>query len=71
MGGSQASMGQDRDGPELPGMKNLGEDAVMVGGIEQSTEIPADMEFIPSSVPDGNFEFQVGSVEGALGSLFI
>ena len=66
MMGSQAGMGGDRGGPELPGMKNLGEDAIMVGGIEQSSEIPAGMEFIPSSVPDGQFEFTVGSVDGTL-----
>ena len=65
MMGSQAMLGDDRGGPQLPGMENLGADAIMVGGIEQSTEIPAGMEFIPSSVPDGEFGFNAGSVDGA------
>lgn len=59
MYGSQASMGGQRDGPELPGMENLGADAVMMGGIEVSSEIPAGMEFVAASVPDGEFEFSV------------
>ena len=42
-------------------MENLGADAVVQGGIELSTEIPAGMEFIPSSVPDGEYQFQVAS----------
>lgn len=42
-------------------MENLGEDAVMMGGIEENTEIPAGMEFIPSSVPDGQIEFTVAA----------
>jgi hypothetical protein len=61
MMGSQASLGGNRQGPALPGMENLGADAVVRGGIEQSTEIPAGMEFIPSSVPDGEFTMQVAS----------
>lgn len=60
MMGSQ-SMGQRNDGPELPGLENLGADAVMSGGIELDSDIPAGMEFIPSSVPDGSFEFNVAS----------
>jgi hypothetical protein len=32
-----------------------------MGGIEQNTDIPAGMEFIPSSVPDGEVTFQVSS----------
>jgi len=59
--GSQASLGNDRSGPELPGMENLGADAVMMGGIEENSEIPAGMEFVPASVPDGNFSFQVAA----------
>ena len=51
----------NKKGPELPGMENLGADAVVQGGIELSTEIPAGMEFIPSSVPDGEYQFQVAS----------
>ena len=61
MMGSQAGGAGDRGGPQLPGMENLGADAVMMGGIEENTEIPAGMEFIPSSVPDGQVEFQVSS----------
>mmetsp|Transcript_4072 Transcript_4072/g.4634 ORF Transcript_4072/g.4634 Transcript_4072/m.4634 type:complete len:220 (+) Transcript_4072:92-751(+) len=49
------------DGPALPGMENFGEDAIMMGGIEVETEIPAGMEFIPSSVPDGEFAYQVAA----------
>lgn len=67
MMGSQASSGGDRGGPALPGMENLGADAVMMGGIEEASEIPAGMEFTPSSVPDGEFTMQVaGSSTGEL-----
>lgn len=59
--GSQASLGGDRGGPQLPGMENLGADAVMMGGIEENSEIPAGMEFVPASVPDGNYEFTVAA----------
>jgi hypothetical protein len=59
MGGSQAMLGGNRDGPQLPGMENLGADAVVTGGIEVNTDIPEGMEFIPSSVPDGEFEMRV------------
>ena len=45
-----------RNGPELPGMENFGDDAIMMGGIEQSEDIPAGMEFVPSSVPDGEIK---------------
>jgi hypothetical protein len=61
MMGSQASLNTERDGPQLPGLENIGEDAFVTGGIEQATEIPDGMEFIPSSVPDGEYEFQVAS----------
>ena len=60
MMGSQ-SMGSNRDGPELPGLKNLGADAVVRGGIEAASGIPAGMEFIPSSVPDGTYNMNVAS----------
>lgn len=59
--GSQAMLGGNRDGPQLPGMENLGQDAVMMGGIETASEIPAGMEFIPSSVPDGELVFDVAA----------
>lgn len=62
MYGSQEMLsGGNRSGPELPGMENLGADAVMMGGIEENSEIPAGMEFVAASVPDGSFEFQVAS----------
>ena len=59
--GSQAGLSskQRREGPELPGMENLGADAIMAGGIDVAEGIPEGMEFIPSSVPDGNFEIPV------------
>jgi hypothetical protein len=59
--GSQASLGNKRDGPQLPGMEHLGEDAVITGGIETASEIPAGMDFTPSSVPDGEFVMSVAS----------
>jgi hypothetical protein len=70
MMGSQAMLGGKRDGPELPGLKNLGSDAVVRGGIEAATGIPAGMEFIPSSVPDGTYTMNVAS-SGSGGSLTI
>ncbi|KAL7503919.1 hypothetical protein ACHAXN_001622 [Cyclotella atomus] len=60
MGGSQGFGRGDR-GPALPGMENLGADAVLMGGIEEASEIPAGMEFVMSSVPDGSLEMQVAS----------
>ena len=60
MGGSQGS-GSNRDGPQLPGMENLGEDALMMGGIEECSDIPAGTEFIPSSVPDGEVNLSVAA----------
>ena len=60
MGGSQGLGGGDR-GPALPGMENLGADALMMGGIEEASEIPAGMEFVMSSVPDGSVDMQVAS----------
>lgn len=62
MFGSQASLsGNRKTGPELPGMENLGADAILMGGIEVSSDIPAGMEFIPSSVPDGEYTFTVAA----------
>ena len=61
MMGSQEMLGGRRDGPQLPGMENLGADAIVTGGIEVNSDIPAGMEFIPSSVPDGEFTFNVAS----------
>lgn len=70
MMGSQASNAGNRDGPQLPGLENLGADAVVAGGITLDPNIPAGMEFIPASVPDGEFTFQVAST-GQGGSLQI
>lgn len=61
MMGSQAYLGKKHDGPQLPGMENLGADAVVRGGIETASDIPAGMEFIPSSVPDGEYSMSVAS----------
>lgn len=71
MMGSQAMLGGNRDGPELPGLKNLGMDAVVRGGIETASDIPAGMEFIPSSVPDREVVMNVASGSSAGGSLLI
>ena len=60
MEGSQG-FGQGDRGPQLPGMENLGEDALLMGGIEENSEIPDGMEFTMSSVPDGQVSMQVGS----------
>lgn len=60
MFGSQGT-GGNRDGPQLPGLENLGSDAVVAGGISVDPNIPAGMEFIPSSVPDGEYTFTVAS----------
>jgi hypothetical protein len=55
--GSQAGLSSSqRSGPELPGMENLGEDSIMMGGIELAEGIPEGMEFIPASVPDDNYD---------------
>merc|ERR1712154_433127 len=35
-----------------------------MGGIEENSEIPAGMEFVPASVPDGEYSFQVASNSG-------
>jgi len=70
MMGSQAGNSSDRDGPQLPGLENLGNDAVVAGGITFDPNIPAGMEFVPASVPDGEFSFQVAST-GQGGSLQI
>jgi len=60
MQGSQGGGREDR-GPALPGMENLGADAEIMGGIEENSEIPDGMEFVMSSVPDGEVEMDVAS----------
>lgn len=59
MMGSQAGSGGGTSGPQLPGMENLGADAVMMGGIDEASEIPEGMEFVPMSIPDGEIEMSV------------
>ncbi|KAL7443880.1 hypothetical protein ACHAXH_007734 [Discostella pseudostelligera] len=60
MGGS-SSVGRGDRGPSIPGLENLGADAIMKGGIEEASEIPPGMEFIMSSVPDDEFTMDVAS----------
>lgn len=38
---------------------------IKLQGIETATEIPAGMEFIPSSVPDGEYQMNVPSTGAA------
>ena len=65
MEGSQGFGKGDR-GPQLPGMENLGADSVVFGGIEDASDIPEGMEFVMSSVPDGEVELQVaGTSKGS------
>jgi hypothetical protein len=59
MGSQSNGKGGDRSGPQLPGMENLGEGAIMMGGITLAEGIPDGMEFVPSSVPDGEFQMRV------------
>jgi len=61
MGGSQAMLGGNRGGPALPGMENLGADAILMGGIDEASEIPPGMQFVMSSVPDGEVQMSVAS----------
>jgi hypothetical protein len=61
MGSQEMLSGGKRSGPQLPGMENLGADAVVRGGIQTAEGIPEGMEFIPSAMPDGEFTFQVAS----------
>ena len=61
MGGSQAS-NQERGGPQLPGMENLGADAVVTGGIEQAEDIPDGMTFeMDQFPPPTEVEMQVAA----------
>ena len=60
MGGSQAMLGGGNRGVEMPGL-DFGDAGYTVGGIEVSSEIPAGMQFVPSSVPDGELVMEVGA----------
>jgi len=42
-------------------MENLGDDAVMVGGIEENSEIPKGMELVMSFVPEREIAMDVAS----------
>jgi hypothetical protein len=61
LGSQEMLSGGNRKGPQLPGMENLGADAILMGGIEQATEIPPGMDFTPSSVMDGEYSMNVAS----------
>lgn len=61
MMGSQELLVKKNNEVQLPGLENVGADAIVTGGIETASEIPAGMEFIPSSVPDGEFQMNVAS----------
>jgi hypothetical protein len=60
MMGSQNTRGSDR-GPALPGMENLGADAMIAGGIDLASDIPPGMTFVMSSVPDATIDMDVAS----------
>lgn len=60
MGGSQALLAGGNRGVELPGL-DFGDAGYTIGGIESASEIPAGMQFIPSSVPDGELVMDVAS----------
>lgn len=63
--GSQYLISEDRERSfDLPGMENLAEDAIMMGGIEQASEIPQGMDFTPPSVLDGEYFMNVAAKEG-------
>lgn len=64
---SHPKAGGGNRGPDLPGMEALNDDLVnhMLGsGIQQAESIPEGMDFIPSSVPDGEIQMRVPLVTG-------
>ncbi len=61
MMGSQAKMSGGGTNTATPGMEDFGKGGMVIGGVEENSEIPEGMEFVPGSVPDGNFEFSVAS----------
>ena len=61
MGSQELLTSRDRGGPQLPGLENLGADAVIAGGINMNPDMPPGMEFIPSSVPDGDLQMNVAA----------
>lgn len=44
-----------------PGLENVGADAVIHAGINLNPDMPEGMEFIPSSVPDGEHSMNIPS----------
>lgn len=68
-GSQQLISGGDKGLPTLPGLENLGKDAVVMEGIKMADGIPEGMKFVPSSVPDGEFVLNVQAASG--GSLEI
>jgi len=64
---SHPKAGGGNRGPDLPGMDVLNDDLidhVLGSGIQQVESIPEGMEFIPSSVPDGEIQMRVPIVSG-------
>lgn len=61
MGSQEMLTGGDRGGPQLPGLENVGADAVITGGIEMSSEIPPGMDFTPNPFYNGEYDFQAPS----------
>ncbi|KAL7581196.1 hypothetical protein ACA910_005982 [Epithemia clementina (nom. ined.)] len=61
MGSQELLTNRDRGGPQLPGLENLGADAIVAGGINMNPDMPPGMEFVPSSVPDGEYRMTVAA----------
>jgi len=51
------------EGSEIPGLGHLGEDAVVMGGVDVASEFPAGVESVPSSVPDGHVDIVCAAVD--------
>uniref|UniRef100_A0A7S2Y606 Uncharacterized protein n=1 Tax=Entomoneis paludosa TaxID=265537 RepID=A0A7S2Y606_9STRA len=61
MGSQELLTDRDRGSPQLPGLENLGADAIIAGGINMNPDIPEGMEFVMSSVPDGEFRMNIAA----------
>mmetsp|Transcript_14056 Transcript_14056/g.38835 ORF Transcript_14056/g.38835 Transcript_14056/m.38835 type:complete len:269 (+) Transcript_14056:44-850(+) len=61
MGSQELLTDKDRGSPQLPGLENLGADAVVAGGISLNPDIPEGMEFVMASVPDGEYRMNVAA----------
>ena len=68
---SHPKAGNRDEGPELPGMEAWDDDEivnhVLGSGIQQAEGIPEGMEFVPSSVPDGEIQMRVPLVSAGVG----